>query len=267
MSYMVSNRQEKLLDFVVREYVRTAKPIGSVLAADKSHLHLSSATIRNEMNELEQQGFLIQLHTSGGRVPTDKAYRYYVDLLLENEVIDLEAEYKNKIKRALVGVPSDPREINKIVARVLSNLSENLVITGVSTEFLGGLKHRQETTPRQDNDFFKKGLAGLFEHPEFRENNKVFQLANFFEEFEEMFKFIEREFFNTLGMPRGVPVQILIGGENPFKQIQHETIMCAKYGLPGDCIGSLTLVGPTRMDYEKNISLIKYTTEELNKLY
>lgn len=204
------------------------------------------------MFDLEQAGYLSQFHTSGGRVPTDKTYRYFVNSLLESEAdLDLGAEYKNKIKRALGGVSSDPREINKIVARVLSNLSENLVITGVS----------------QDDDFFKKGLASLLEHPEFRENNKVFQLANFFEEFEEMSKFIEREFFNTLGMPRGVPVQIMIGRENPFKQIQHETIMCAKYGLPGDCIGSLTLVGPTRMDYEKNISLIKYITEELNKLY
>ena len=249
---MISKRQEKLLDFVVKEYVRTAKPVGSALAANKGHLHFSPATIRNEMNDLEQQGFLVQLHTSGGRVPTDKAYRYYVDSLIENRIgLDLGTGYKNKIKQALGRVTSDPREINKIVARVLSNLSENLVITGIS----------------QDEDFFKKGLASLFEHPEFREAGKVFQLANFFEGFEEMFKFIEREFFNTLGMPRGVPVQILIGGENPFKQIQHETIMCAKYGLPGDCIGSLTLVGPTRMDYEKNISLIKYITEELNKLY
>ncbi len=268
IEHVISKRQEKLLDFVVREYIRTAKPIGSVLVAGKSHLHLSPATIRNEMFDLEQAGYLSQFHTSGGRVPTDKTYRYFVNSLLEGEAnLDLGVEYKTKIKLALGGTPSDPREVNKIVARVLSNLSENLVITGVSTEFLGGLKHRQETTPRQDNDFFKKGLASLFEHPEFRETNKVFQLANFFEEFEEMFKFIEREFFNTLGMPRGVPIQILIGGENPFKQIKHETIMCAKYGLPGDCIGSLTLVGPTRMDYEKNISLIKYITEELNKLY
>lgn len=265
IGHVISKRQEKLLDFVVREYVRTAKPIGSVLIADKSNLHLSSATIRNEMFDLEQAGYLSQLHTSGGRVPTDKTYRYFVNSLLEGEAnLDLGTEYKNKIKRALRcqggcqgdaltsnRAPSDPREINKIVARVLSNLSGNLVITGIS----------------EDEDFFKKGLAGLFEHPEFRENNKVFQLANFFEEFEEMFKFIEREFFNTLGMPRGVPVQVMIGGENPFKQIRHETIMCAKYGLPGDYIGSLTLVGPTRMDYEKNISLIKYITEELNKLY
>ena len=81
---MISKRQEKLLDFVVREYVRTAKPIGSALVADKSHLHFSPATIRNEMNDLESQGFLVQLHTSGGRVPTDKAYMYYVNLLIEN---------------------------------------------------------------------------------------------------------------------------------------------------------------------------------------
>mgnify|MGYP001601227217 CR=1 FL=1 len=95
---MISKRQEKLLDFVIKEYIRIAKPIGSVLAANKSHLHFSSATIRNEMNDLESQGFLIQLHTSGGRVPTDKAYRYYVNSLIENEIsLDLGAEYKNKI--------------------------------------------------------------------------------------------------------------------------------------------------------------------------
>ena len=68
IEHMISNRQEKLLDFVVREYVRTAKPVGSALAANKGHLHFSPATIRNEMNDLEQQGFLVQLHTSGGRV-------------------------------------------------------------------------------------------------------------------------------------------------------------------------------------------------------
>ena len=204
------------------------------------------------MSDLEQAGYLSQLHTSGGRVPTDKAYRYYVDLLIENRIgLDLEEEYKNKISQAISSASPNPKEINKVIARVLSNLSENLVITGIS----------------QDKDFFKKGLAGLFEHPEFREASKVFQLANFFEEFEGMFQFIEQEFFNTLGTPHGVPVQVMIGGESPFKQIQHETVMCAKYSLPGDCIGSLTLVGPTRMDYEKNISLIKYITEELNKLY
>src|SRR3989338_8318620 len=244
-------RQIKLLDFIIREHVKTAKPVGSALVAKKAGFKLSSATLRNEMGELEKAGYLAQLHTSGGRVPTDKAYRYYVNSLLENDVgLDLKAKDKNKIRQAFDDMPPDPREINKVVARVLSNLSENLVITGIS----------------QDEDFFKKGLVSLFENPEFKEFGEAFQLTRFFEEFEGMFQFIEREFFNTLGMPRGVPVQIIIGKESPFRQIQHETVMCAKYGLPGNCVGSLTLVGPTRMDYEKNIALIKFITEELNKL-
>jgi transcriptional regulator of heat shock response len=246
-----TDRQVKLLDFIIREHVKSAKPVGSVLIVKKAGFKLSPATLRNEMNELEKAGYLAQLHTSGGRVPTDKAYRYYVNSLLENKKkLELGSEYKNKIKKEFHDISSDPTEINKLVARVLANLSENLVITGIS----------------QDKDFFKKGLVNLFENPEFKEFGEAFQLARFFEEFEGMFQFIEREFFNTLGMPRGVPVQIMIGKESPFRQIQHETVMCAKYGLPGNCVGSLTLVGPTRMDYEKNIALIKYITEELNKL-
>lgn len=231
--------------------MKTAKPVGSSLVSKKGSFGVSPATIRSEMNELEKAGYLAQLHTSGGRMPTDKAYRFYVNSLIENQKkLDLRSDYKNQVKKAFRDMPSDPAEINKLVARVLANLSENLVITGIS----------------QDKDFFKKGLVSLFENPEFREFKEAFQLAKFFEEFEGMFQFIEREFFNTLGMPRGVPVQIMIGRESPFRQIQHETVMCAKYGLPGNCVGSLTLVGPTRMDYEKNIALIKFMTEELNKL-
>jgi len=246
-----TDRQVKLLDFIIREHVKTAKPVGSALIAKKAGFKLSPATLRSEMGELEKAGYLAQLHTSGGRVPTDKAYRYYVNSLLENDVgLDLKAKDKNKIRQAFDDMPPDPREINKVVARVLSNLSENLVITGIS----------------QDEDFFKKGLVSLFENPEFKEFGEAFQLARFFEEFEGMFQLIEREFFNTLGTPHGVPVQIMIGKESPFRQIQHETVMCAKYGLPDNCVGSLTLVGPTRMDYEKNIALIKFMTEELNKI-
>src|SRR3989344_4871656 len=125
---MLSSRQVKLLDFIIREHVKTAKPVGSALIAKKAGFKLSPATLRNEMAELEKTGYLAQLHTSGGRVPTDKAYRYYVNSLLETKKnLNLETGHKNKIKDALNGTPPDPREINKVVARVLSNLSENLV--------------------------------------------------------------------------------------------------------------------------------------------
>ncbi|MEX2053248.1 MAG: HrcA family transcriptional regulator [Candidatus Paceibacterota bacterium] len=95
--------------------------------------------------------------------------------------------------------------------------------------------------------------------PEFREFNKVFQLTSFFEEFENMFNHLERELL-------GEEMRIFIGKESPFENIREETVIFARYNLPDNCIGSLTLIGPTRMDYGKNIGLIKYTTEELNKL-
>ena len=96
---MPTGRQIKLLDFIIREHVKTAKPVGSVLIAKKAGFKVSSATLRNEMGALEKAGYLAQLHTSGGRVPTDKAYRYYVNSLLETKKnLNLETGHKNKIK-------------------------------------------------------------------------------------------------------------------------------------------------------------------------
>src|SRR5260370_37329548 len=77
------NRKRKLLQAVIYQYVRTAKPVGSHVIVDKYNFGLSSATVRNLLSDLEKEGFLIQPHTSAGRVPTDKGYRFYVDTLLE----------------------------------------------------------------------------------------------------------------------------------------------------------------------------------------
>jgi len=252
MDTRLSKRQENLLNFIIKEYVHTAKPVPSVLVLRKTKLKVSSATIRNDMNNLEEQGFLIQRHTSGGRIPTDKAYRFYVNQLLTKPVqVVINSQDRQSIAAALAKAGKNPRAINKAIANTLSERSGNLVITGIA----------------QDAEFFKQGLVSLLRHPEFHEFKDLFQLAGFFEGFDCMFQLIEREFFNTIGPPAGLPIQILVGHENPFQQIKGETVMCTKYLLPDDVIGSLTLIGPTRMDYEKNISLIKYVTEELNKLY
>lgn len=247
----VTKRQNTLLDFIIREYVKTAKPIPSALVCKKSKLKVSPATIRNEMNYLEENGYLEQRHTSGGRVPTDKAYRYYVNQLLSHpSQFEVDIQDKKDIAKALTRAGTDSRAINKAIALVLSQQSGDLVITGIA----------------QDAEFFKQGLVNLSRHPEFQEVNSLFQLASFFEGFDLMFQLIEREFLRILGAPAGLPIQILIGHENPFRQIKGETIMCTKYLLPGDVIGSLTLIGPKRMDYEKNLALIKYTTDQLQKI-
>ncbi len=242
-----------LLASIIKEYIGTAEPISSKFLEKMGFFDLSSATIRAEMNELEGLGYLAQLHTSGGRVPTDRAYRFFVDNLMDETGLEPAADCKRKIKKALYETDSDPREISKTVAQLLSELSDNLVIAGVP----------------ERADFFKVGLSSLFEFPEFREFEKALRLTNFFDEFEDMFSRLEGEFWGEpapFAKDSMEDIRIFIGKENPVRNIRDETVMLAKYNLPHNFRGSLTLVGPTRMDYGKNIGLIRYTTEELNKL-
>lgn len=250
----MTNRQEALLASIINEYVETAEPVSSKFLEKHGDFGVSSATIRAEMNELERMGYLAQLHTSGGRVPTEKAYRFFVDNLTSEESYDLPMEYKRRISKTISGAGDNPRDINKAVAQVLSALSDNLVIAGV---------------PEED-DFFKVGLSGLFEMPEFREFEKAFRLTSFFDEFEGAFRQFEKEFWGQESIPFiknwEEDIRVLIGRENTFGEIKDETVMFARYSLPHDYSGSLTMIGPIRMDYCKNIGLIKYTTEELNKL-
>jgi heat-inducible transcriptional repressor len=203
------------------------------------------------MNELEGIGYLAHLHTSGGRVPTDYAYRFYVDNVTSNKRQATSNKNKKKIQFAISEAGDDPREINRAVAQTLSDLSDNLVIAGIIEE----------------DDFFKVGLSSLFEMPEFREFDRAFRLTSFFDEFEGVFSQIAKEFFRDMPGYKGPneDVRIFIGRENPVKNIRDETVMFAQYNLPNDLTGSLTLVGPTRMDYAKNIGLIKCVASELNR--
>lgn len=201
------------------------------------------------MNDLEELGYLAQLHTSGGRVPTDIAYRFYVDNFVDPEKLEPNNRDKKKIVSAINDAGSNPHALNKNIAKTLSDICDNLVITNID----------------HDDDFFKVGLSGLFELPDFREFDKAFRLTSFFDEFEDIFSQFEKHFFSSIG-DRFENMNIFIGDENRFGNVKDETVMFARYNLPKSFRGSLTLVGPTRMDYQKNIGLIKFTTDELNKL-
>jgi len=242
---MITDRQEKLLNFIIKEYVKTAKPVGSALVAKKGDFDLGPASLRSEMYELEKAGYLSHLHTSGGRVPTDKAYRYFVNNLIQNDDFEPVADEKRKIKIA-VNSTDDPRRLNQNIARTLSGLSDNIVITNILDE----------------SDFYKIGLASLVEFPEFKEMERIFEMANLFDRFELMFSRIEKYFFSQLENE----FNILIGSENPLDHVKNETMILAKYDLPEGLRGSLTMIGPTRMDYERNIGLVRYVVNELNKI-
>ena len=95
----MDERKKKILQAIIDDYIDTAEPIGSRTIARKHELGLSSATIRNEMADLEEMGYLAQPHTSAGRIPSDKGYRLYVDQLMQ--VYDLQDDEIEKIKTAM----------------------------------------------------------------------------------------------------------------------------------------------------------------------
>ncbi len=247
---MLSERQEKLLTILIDRYIKTAEPVSSKSLVNSRSFDLSSATLRNEMNDLEHLGYLAQLHTSGGRVPTDRAYRFYVDNLLGSDDFNINSSWQKKMDSVLAGIGGDPRDINRIIAQTLSDLSENVVIAGIAEE----------------DEFYKTGLASLFELPEFQEMNKIFRLTSFFDEFDRVFDQIEKEFFGVINGHRSEEINIFIGHENRHPLVRNETVMTAKYILPNNLVGSLTMIGPTRMDYRKNIGLVRYATDKLNKI-
>ena len=92
---MITERQEKLLDFLIREYINTAEPVGSLSLKKVSDLDVSAATIRNDLQELTKQGFITQPHTSAGRTPTEKAYKYFAEKLEKQK----QREFENFIVR------------------------------------------------------------------------------------------------------------------------------------------------------------------------
>lgn len=240
----LTDRQSKILELIIREYVKSASPVSSKSLEESGGFALSSATLRAEMNELERLGYLEQPHTSAGRVPSDKAYRLFVDKIVKQEQPTPVERVRRHISTTLRQAGDDPRDINRATAQMLSELCNSLVITGIA----------------DDEDFFKFGLSTLFNMPEFQEYRRAQQIANMFDQFDEMFATIARSLLS------GEPVRIFIGHESPFQRIHDETVIVGRYMLPRRLNGSLAVIGPTRMNYERNLGLVQYTVEELNKI-
>ena len=243
----MNKRQEKLLNIIIGSYIKTAEPVSSKALVKSGPFSLSSATIRHEMNELERAGYLRHFHTSGGRAPTNKAYRLYVDNLMAGPGIYVPDATKKKIHKAIADAGNDPEGLNKVVANIVAVLSDNIVVTNI-----------------QDSDYFyKTGLSSLFELPEFREFERVFNVASVFDHFERMFDKMENEFFWI----NQNDITVLIGDESQIKNIKEEAVILVRYPLPNRKMGSMTIIGPMRMDYEKNIGLAKCVADEFKNRF
>lgn len=122
----LTDRQKKILTMVVHEYIRSAEPVGSKHIVENYHLNLSSATVRNELSELTELGYLRQPHTSAGRVPTEEGYRYFVGQLMNNT--NLPEDTRRTISHQFYQMPNDINQWLKLAASVLASQSRGAAL-------------------------------------------------------------------------------------------------------------------------------------------
>lgn len=248
MPILLTGRQVQLLNRVIEEYIETAEPVSSKTIASSGAFDVRSATIRGEMSDLEDMGFLAQLHTSGGRVPTPRAYRLYVnDLVAREGVPVISHTLRRKIDEALNEADlKDPESVNKTLARLIGQLSGHLAMAQTS----------------ECADAYKVGLTNMLAFPEFREMDRLIGLTSFFEHFESTFERMHRDMWRQ----DDPDVKVMIGSESPYKEVKDETVIVSRYRLPRGHQGTLTLVGPMRMDYRKNLALMSYAGQIANRI-
>ena len=237
----MDSRLEQILGAIIREYTCNAEPVSSQLLCGKYDLGISPATIRSVMTILEKEGYLEQPHTSAGRIPTGKAYRYFVDNLGEARGKILSTKETEYIDGKMESSKKEPREKAKCVAEVISEMSDNLAIGGVV----------------DTGEFYKIGMSSLFDMPEFHEYERARRIVAIMEEFDRQFDRILSRFLDG-------EIEILIGRENPIRRIQDETVIATRFPLPGGYHGAAFMIGPIRMQYEKNIALMRYISQKMN---
>jgi heat-inducible transcriptional repressor len=229
----MNNRQEKILAAVIEEYTKTAVPVGSQILASKYHFKVSSATLRNDMNVLEKEGFLHQPHISAGRIPTDKGYRYFVEEIMKDK--ELSKIEQQKMQREFLKLKAQNTRLTKSTAKLLSHLSGNFAISGL-------IDH---------DEFADFGMRELMEQPEFKELDEMCRLV-------EVLDYMDEKFEKIMKNIKEGETKIFIGKENPIEGISNCSMMVSPYKLKSGEKGILALVGPKRMKYAKNKSMMEY---------
>lgn len=334
----LDNRKRMILRAVIEDYIMTAEPVGSRTIAKGHDLGLSPATIRNEMADLEDMGYLVQPHTSSGRIPSEKGYRLYVDELVED--CELSIQEMKKIRDALDGRIRDYTDIIKIASGVISELTDYTTVAvtsamqdnrikavqvvpvengkalvfvvlenetlqntfveideSISASDLINLSQvinqelagktfdkvyfeRLEEDARQYNADFDKlrpiiagimqciqnaetahvymdGAINILNHPEFSDIIRAREFLTMVQHEDKMMQLI------TDNMSEG-GIMVKIGTENVFDEIKDCSVITATYSVNDKVIGSIGIIGPTRMQYGKVISSMNAVKNSLN---
>lgn len=337
----LDERKSKILQAIIRNYLETGEPVGSRTISKFSDLNLSSATIRNEMADLEEMGYILQPHTSAGRIPSDKGYRLYVDAMMEvreKEVVEMkemllekqdkmEVLLKNVVKllaqntnyATMISAPSlnrnkvkfiqlsrmDKNQIlavivvggNVIKNHILSvtnplsdetilklNILLNTHLNGLSIEeinlgMISAMKLQagnhsdivsevidavaEAIQADEDLEIYTSGANNILRYPELADHQKARELLNTFEEKQMLNELVQE----ALADEGNTGIQVYIGNESPIQSMRDCSVVTATYELDEGMRGTIGIIGPKRMDYEKVVHTLQSLRNQLDDLY
>ena len=337
----LDERKKKILQSVIRNYLETGEPVGSRTISKYTDLNLSSATIRNEMADLEEMGYIFQPHTSAGRIPSDKGYRFYVDAMMaqkEQEVVEMKEMlverqdkmelllkqvvkvlaqntqyatmisapqmHRNKLKfiqlsrvdfhQILAVIVIEGNVIKNNIIQVAEELTDetllklnillNTHLNGLSIEeinlgMVAALKQQAGEYSNivgevidavagaikadEDLEIYTSGANNIFRYPELADGQMASRLINAFEEKDTLNELVHE----TLADENNTGIQIYIGEEAPVSGMKDCSVVTATYELEEGMKGTIGIIGPKRMDYEKVVGTLQTMMHQLDELY
>lgn len=341
MAVQLSERKIRILQAIIRNYLETGEPVGSRTISKYTDLNLSSATIRNEMSDLEEMGYILQPHTSAGRIPSDKGYRLYVDTMMEEKEKELE-ELKemmlekedkmdhllkqvakllavntnyatmisapmihtnkikflqlsrvdsnqllavvvvegNVIKNNIISVSEEMSDETLLKLNILLNTHLNgLALEEINLGMISAMKQQagihssvvgdvidaiaESIKAEEDLEIYTSGANNIFKYPELADQQKASEIINTFEEKQMLTELVQ----DTLADENNTGIQVYIGNETPIQTMKDCSVVTATYELGEGMRGTIGIIGPKRMDYDKVVGTLKTITHQLDELY
>lgn len=337
----LDERKEKILYAIIRNYQETGEPVGSRTISKYSDLNLSSATIRNEMADLEEMGLIVQPHTSAGRIPTDKGYRIYVDKMMsekggiqsessdfilqkvdrmelmlkqmakllavntnyatmisaprygrtklkfiqlsqmdENRLLAVIVAEGNIIKNTVIEVDErlcneDVLSLNLLLNTNLNGLTVDEISLGIiskiksqageHTDIVGKVLDAiaEAICEEEELKIYTSGATNIFKYPELSEGSRASMIINALEEKQQLTNLLVDS-----TMTEGKQgIQVYIGDETPIQNMKDCSVVTATYELSDGLKGTIGIVGPKRMDYEKVVGTLNKLKENLDDMF
>jgi heat-inducible transcriptional repressor len=342
----LDQRKLKILNAIIQTYQETGEPVGSRTISKFTDLNLSSATIRNEMADLEEMGLIVQPHTSAGRIPTDRGYRYYVDQLIaekDQQVSEMKDFIIQKVDRLelllkqmarilanntnyatmitgpsysdtklkfiqlsrmlsdklLVVVVVDGNLVKNSMVNLKEELSEqdilslnlllNSKLNGLSLNEinLGIIRELEEqagvhgsiaravidavadalNADGADMQIYTSGATNFFKYPELTTSSTASDLIHTFEEKTELEDLVKKAIQDSQGEEHSDGIQVYIGDEMPMETMKDCSVVTAHYELKDGIKGTIGIIGPKRMDYQKVLDTLRNLTAQLDIIF